>query len=148
MSKRVLAIASAGGHWDQMMRLRTAFVGHQVTFVTTRDGVAQRAGVVARLVPDCNRHERLRVIACAARLALLILRRRPQVIVTTGALPGVIGIALGRAIGARTLWIDSIANGEQMSLSGRRARTLATQCLSQWPDVAATEQVGYSGAVL
>ena len=69
-------------------------------------------------------------------------------IVTTGALPGVIGIALGRLIGARTLWIDSIANGEEMSQSGRRARMLATRCLSQWPEVAAAERVGYSGSVL
>ncbi|WP_019515189.1 hypothetical protein [Sphingomonas sp. Mn802worker] len=148
LSKRILAIASAGGHWDQMMRLRAAFVGHDVTFVTTHDGLAQRAGVVATLVPDCNRNERWRTIACAARLAVLILWRRPHVIVTTGALPGVIGIALGRLVRARTLWIDSIANGEEMSLSGRRARSLATRCVSQWPGVSHAEQVEHWGAVL
>lgn len=146
--KRVLAIASAGGHWDQLMRLQPAFEGQKVTYVTTLDGVAQRTGVTARLVPDCNRSERVKMISCAVRLAAIMLVVRPHFIITTGALPGLIACVLGRLIGARSLWIDSIANGEEMSMSGQRARSVATVCLSQWPDVAEREGVAYWGAVL
>lgn len=148
LTKRILAVASAGGHWDQMMRLRGAFAGHRVRFVTTRRGLAERAGVAATVVPDCNRHQPLAAARCALQLGALIMRMRPDVIVTSGALPGLIAVALGRLVGARTLWIDSIANGEELSLSGRKARTLATHCISQWPNVAAQEGVEHWGAVL
>jgi hypothetical protein len=57
-------------------------------------------------------------------------------------------IALGRLTGARTLWIDSIANSERMSSSGRLARKLAHQTISQWPEVAASEGVECWGSVL
>ncbi|WP_033927461.1 glycosyl transferase [Sphingomonas sp. 35-24ZXX] len=146
--QRVLAIATSGGHWDQLMRLRPAFDDQRVTYVTTLDGIAQRAGVTARLVPDCNRNERTKMIACAVHLAVIMLVARPQFIITTGALPGLIACAFGRLIGARSLWIDSIANGEEMSMSGNKARSVATVCLSQWPEVAELEGVAHWGAVL
>lgn len=130
------------------MRLRPAFEDQRVTYVTTLDGIAQRGGVTARLVPDCNRNERTKMIACATRLAAIMLVVRPQFIITTGALPGLIGCALGRLVGARSLWIDSIANGEEMSMSGYKARSVATVCLSQWPEVAEREGVAHWGAVL
>ena len=52
-----------------------------------------------------------------------------------------------RAIGARTLWIDSIANGEVLSSSARLARRVATTRVTQWPDLAAAG-VAYWGSVL
>ncbi|CAN0461153.1 unnamed protein product, partial [Ectocarpus fasciculatus] len=33
--KRILAIASSGGHWQQLMLMRPGFTHHQVTYVTT-----------------------------------------------------------------------------------------------------------------
>jgi len=43
------------------------------------------------------------------------------VIVSTGAAPGYFAIVLGRLFGARTIWIDSMANIENLS-DVRRAR--------------------------
>ena len=37
-SKRILAVASSGGHWVQLTRLRPAFEGHDVAYVTTNPG--------------------------------------------------------------------------------------------------------------
>ena len=36
--KHVLAIASAGGHWMQLMQLRPAFAHHRVSYLTTLAG--------------------------------------------------------------------------------------------------------------
>ena len=49
---------------------------------------------------------------------------------------------------AKTIWIDSIANCERLSSSGRRARRVAHQWLTQWPDLARPEGPHYWGAVL
>lgn len=149
--RRILAIASAGGHWQQLMQIRPAFEGHQTRYLTTMAGLAAQSGLSAAetaLVPDCNRDAPLKVIACAVKLLAQVLRQRPHVVISTGALPGVLALALGRLVGARTIWLDSIANAEEMSMSGRLARRVAHLWLSQWPHVAEAEGATYAGAIL
>jgi UDP-N-acetylglucosamine:LPS N-acetylglucosamine transferase len=69
-------------------------------------------------------------------------------VVSTGALPGVVCILAARLLGKKTLWIDSIANSKKLSLSGKIAKKIAHKTLSQWPEVAAQEGVAYQGRVL
>lgn len=144
----MLAIASAGGHWEELMRMRTAFAHCEVVYVTTKDGQGGRAGVAPRVVPDCNRDEIINVVRCLCALIWLVITVRPHTVISTGALPGLLGVILGRVFGAKTLWIDSIANGEELSLSGEKARRFAHVTASQWPSVAAENNVEYWGAVL
>lgn len=144
-----MAIASGGGHWQQMMLLRVAFGDHDVRYVTTLPGLAEEFEVgPAHVVPDCNRKEPFRAAYSLAVIAGVVLRHRPHVMISTGALPGVIALTLGRLVGARTIWIDSVANAEQMSVSGRLAIRVAHVCLSQWESVAEAEGAEYSGALL
>ena len=133
----------------QLMMLRPGFTHHDVTWLTTLPGLAEQSGVApAHVIPDCNRDTPLRIAACVASLGRHILRLRPHVVISTGALPGVLAFALARPLGARTIWIDSIANAEQMSASGRLARRFATHRLSQWPEVARAEGADYAGSIL
>lgn len=148
LSKRILAVASGGGHWHQLMALRPAFEGHEVTYVTTLEGLPEQAGLAGAIVPDCNRDEKGAILRCTAALTRLVFRTRPQAVISTGALPGVIALGLGRLAGARTVWIDSVANAEEMSMSGRLARRAADLWLSQWPHVAAAAGAEYAGSVL
>ena len=79
----------------------------------------------------------------------VLLRERPHVVVTTGSAPGMIALALAKCLlRSRTMWIDSIANSERMSSSGRLAKRLAHRVVSQWPEVAEREKVGCWGAVI
>jgi hypothetical protein len=79
---------------------------------------------------------------------LVFFRERPDVVISTGAAPGYIAIRLGRLLGARTMWIDSIANVEEMSLSGSKALRCAGLCLTQWEHLARPDGPHYKGAVL
>lgn len=149
MSKRVLAVASGGGHWQQLMLMRRAFAHCEVLHLTTLPGLPEQfEAAPAAIVPDCNRHEKLAIVKCAASIGMHLLRFRPKVVISTGALPGVIAIALARLIGAKTIWVDSVANAEEMSMSGRLARRFAHLWLSQWPHVAEAEGAEHAGAVL
>ena len=148
-TKRVLAVASAGGHWIQLQRLRTAFEGCDVAWVTTnrgyRDDVAEDRFHVVR---DANRWDRIGMVIQLCQIALVLLRERPDVIVSTGAAPGYLALRLGRMLGARTAWVDSIANAEELSLSGRMAGQCADLWLTQWPELATPEGPEHAGAVL
>ena len=42
------------------MKVRDAFADSDITYATTIAGLGQRIGVVAFLVPDCNRHEKFK----------------------------------------------------------------------------------------
>ena len=69
-------------------------------------------------------------------------------VVTTGAAPGLVALALAKLFaGSRTVWIDSIANTERLSLSGRLARPVADAWLTQWPHLARPGGPEHWGAV-
>ncbi|WP_084251828.1 hypothetical protein [Bradyrhizobium sp. AT1] len=99
-------------------------------------------------VPDASRFDKLAFLKVALRAIWITLRERPNAIVTTGSAPMLCFILLGRMIGAKTLWIDSIAQAAELSSSGRLARKIAHCTLAQWPEVAEQEDVQYWGAVL
>ena len=149
MRRRVLAVASAGGHWQQLMLLRPAFEGTDVLFLTTMPGLPEAFGAApARIVPDCNRNRPLEAARSTFAIAAAIARHRPHVVISTGALPGVIALALGKGMRARTIWVDSVANAAEMSMSGHLARRFADLWMSQWPGVAKAAGAEYAGAVL
>jgi hypothetical protein len=132
-NQRVLAVASSGGHWIQLRRLAPAFAGHDVAYLTTHPGHrAEVAPARFHAVADANRSSRLSLLRSALK---------------TGAAPGYLAIRGAKLLGARTMWIDSVANVEELSLSGRMASARADVCLTQWPHLAGG-RVRYRGAVL
>ncbi|WP_341213261.1 UDP-N-acetylglucosamine--LPS N-acetylglucosamine transferase [uncultured Limimaricola sp.] len=149
MPKRIIAIASGGGHWQQLMLMRPAFSHHDVHYLTTLPGLPDEFGITAfSIIPDCNRNSKLEVLRTTAALAKHVWRLRPHIVISTGALPGVLALVLGRLAGARTIWVDSVANAEEMSLSGKLARRYAHLWLTQWEDVAEATGAEFAGRVL
>jgi len=148
--RRVVAIASGGGHWIQLQRLQPAFEGFDVAFVSVhRDYADDVPGRRYYVVPDVTRRNAIVLLLLIPRLALILLRERPDVVITTGAAPGVMGLALARLFTpAKTIWIDSIANCEKLSTSGRQARRFAHEWLTQWPQLATPSGPHFWGAVL
>jgi UDP-N-acetylglucosamine:LPS N-acetylglucosamine transferase len=148
-STTILAVASGGGHWLQMLRLRAAFGEHRVIYVSVNPETAADVAPAAYFtVRDANRWNKLGLLVQVSRMAWIVLRVRPSVVISTGAAPGYFALRLGKLLGARTIWIDSIANAEQLSLSGRLARSYADLWLTQWPEVAEASGARYEGRLL
>ena len=146
---RILAIASGGGHWIQLLRLRPAFAGADVSYSSVDTALAADVpGHRFFRFPDANRERKLALLKQIITIAWILLRVRPDVIVSTGASCGYIAIRMGRLLRARTLFIDSIANAEKLSLSGHLACRHASLTLTQWPHLAGNEGAKYRGAVL
>ncbi|HXG48328.1 MAG TPA: hypothetical protein VNO52_11940 [Methylomirabilota bacterium] len=148
-STRVLAVASAGGHFIQLLRLRPAWHGHDVTYVSTNPGYrALIAPSRLFVVRDASRWNGLGLLLQAIQVLFILLRVRPHVVVSTGAAPGYFALRLAKLFGARTIWVDSIANVEELSLSGRRVGPYADLWLTQWPHLAAPGGPRFAGAVM
>jgi hypothetical protein len=148
-SKKVLAVASRGGHWMQLMRLLPALDGCEVVFVTVADSyrpIVPENKFYA--VGDANRWNKFLLITLAGKIAWIVCKERPEVVISTGAAPGYFAVLFGHLLGARTIWVDSIANIERLSMSGRLAGQHADLWLTQWPHLARAEGPQYAGAVL
>lgn len=152
-TKKILAVSSGGGHWVELMRIMPAFEGADVAFVTVNG--QYRKGVPGHrfyAVNDATRWNKFAAAIMAFRLLWIVLRERPDVVVTTGAAPGYFALRFGKWIDAKTIWLDSIANVEEVSMSGRIAAKYADLWLTQWPELAqhsaASDQQSASGREL
>ena len=93
----ILAVSSGGGHWVQMQRLAPAFSGAQVHYATTDATVGDQVGSAnLHVFPDANKDTPIRLAFCIARLAWIVFRLRPDVVISTGAAGGFIAIRLAR----------------------------------------------------
>ena len=147
---KVLAISSGGGHWVQLLRLRPAFEGCDITFATVREGYRDdlQGDSGFLVIPDANRWSKLRLLRSAIVITLVLLRLRPDVVITTGAAPGYFALRIGKWLGARVVWLDSIANAGELSMSGQKAGRFADLWLTQWPHLASDGGPEYFGSVL
>lgn len=134
---KVLAIASGGGHWVQLLRLRPAFEGCDVVFATAKEGYRADVGDAEfRVIVDGNRSNKIRLLRSLWSVFSLLKKERPDVVISTGAAPGYFALKIGRLLGMKTIWVDSIANAEELSMSGAKAGDCADLWLTQWPHLA------------
>ena len=147
--KKIVAISSGGGHFIELLRLRPAFEGHFVVFVTVDAAYKARVpDAPLRVIDDATRWSRWGLFRTAAQVLKILIEERPDIVVSTGALPGFFGIVFGRRLGARTIWVDSLANVEELSMSGQRVGPHADLWLTQWPELSQPAGPTHAGSVL
>lgn len=150
MADRILAIASAGGHWVQLRRLRPAFEGLDVVFASVYPDYANDVTPHRYYsFPDVTRLGKRKIFGLFFKILYILLKERPKTVITTGAFPGYLALVLAKTLlGSKTIWIDSIANCERMSTSGSHAKRFADVYLTQWKHLAGSDGPEYWGAVL
>jgi hypothetical protein len=147
---RLMAVSSGGGHWVQLLRISPAFSEHDVSYVTVHPSYCSQVAGCYRFycVNDATLWNKFGLIRMTLKLAWIIWKERPKVVVSTGAAPGYVALRLGRLMGARTIWLDSIANAERISMSGEKIGRHVDLWLTQWPHLARAEGPHYAGSVL
>lgn len=135
---RICLAASAGGHISQLLKLTECWNGYETFCVTTTQVIRDKLRTLGEVyvVGECNRQHPIRVIAVWLRCLHIIIKEKPDVVISTGAAAGCMLCFLGKIIGAKVVWVDSITNVERISLSGRMVRYIADLFLVQWPELA------------
>lgn len=135
---RICIAASAGGHLRQMLNTSPAWERRDLFFVTTSEAVRGQLEQIGPVyvVPDANRQHPLKALLVLVRCVQIMIRERPAVVYSTGALVGCVLCYIGKLMGARIIWLDSLANVTRLSLSGRLIRPFADLFLVQWPELA------------
>lgn len=148
MKKKILAVASIGGHWIQLLRIAKPLeqvydVVYMSTHVKCQTMVEKHR---FHCMPDFNRDNVWKMFVASFKVLAVLLLERPSAVITTGAAPGLLTIAIARFLFIRTIWIDSVANVKNLSGCGRLARYFSKHVYTQWPDLAG-EHVSYVGNV-
>lgn len=149
---RICLVASAGGHLSQLLKVALSWQEHEAFFITTKnevEGELRKKYGRVYVVGECNRQHLVKVLLVLLKCARLIFKERPSVVISTGAAVGCIVCFLGKMIGTKVIWIDSITNVDRLSLSGRMVRYIADLFLVQWPELVENyKNVEYVGEIV
>lgn len=143
--KKVLAISSKGGHFVQLLRLMPLFDQHDTVLVSTYDDYALKN---YHSVVDANLNTPFRLVFQLLSVCWIFIKYRPDIVISTGASVGYFAILIGSILRKKTIWLDSIANADEMSLSGKKVRRYAGLWLTQWPELEKEKGPFYKGSVL
>lgn len=146
--KKIIFIASTGGHYVQLKRIFSCVENCKKVVVRTRAKAGEiAAGEVDYMVTDFSRSDLQKLPIAFWESIRIIMKERPDLVVSTGALPGAVMLLVAKLFFCKTLWVDSIANTEKLSASGKIASYYADHVLTQWEHIA-TGKIKYVGAVL
>jgi UDP-N-acetylglucosamine:LPS N-acetylglucosamine transferase len=149
--RKMLAVSTGGGHWEQLVTIKNAFSGFDAVYANTIPGLAEKAGIENfYLIHDCNRRNVFGAVHCFLDAVKIVSTEKPKLVLSTGALPGLIFLLVAKIRGISCIWVDSVANAEKLSMSGHVASYFCDACISQWDHVAkkSGRRVSYIGSVL
>lgn len=152
---KIALVANAGGHLAELQAVAAAWEGSDIFYVTQRypwtEGLKP-----AVLTPGLNvqRFPTFKVILMLALASVVIawvwVRRRPDVIVTTGGEIALPALWLGKLIFAKTIFIESYARTSGLSLAARAVAPVTDQLFVQHEEQAGLlgEGCRYAGSIL
>lgn len=140
---KVFAVASIGGHWVQLLRIAKALEKEfDVVYMSTHEKCATMVeGRVYYSMNDFSRWDFYKMFPELLHSIYIICKEKPSIVITTGAAPGLVCLFAAKICGIRTVWIDSIANVEHISFSGRVASKFASRIYTQWPSLAGNKVI-------
>ena len=140
---KVFAVASIGGHWVQLLRIAKALEKEfDVVYMSTHEKCATMVeGRVYYSMNDFSRWDFYKMFPELLHYIYIICKEKPSIVITTGAAPGLVCLFAAKICGIRTVWIDSIANVEHISFSGRIASKFASRIYTQWPSLAGNKVI-------
>ncbi len=93
-NKKLLAVASQGGHLIQLMRLKPVFDQYDASYVSNEYHEAMGKNFIA--IVDTNRNTKCKLIMMFIQLLWITIHLRPDVVIASGAAPGYFALMLGK----------------------------------------------------
>lgn len=139
MSKKVPTVcfaSSSGGHFEQLMMLKPLMKKYDSYIVTEKlDYDVKVDDLPVKYVHQINRTDKLfafKFIGNFCRSFFIVVKNRPDVIISTGALAAVPLMIWTKAFRGKVIYIESFAKIDSPNLSGRIAYKFADQFYIQW----------------
>ena len=141
--KKVMFISSTGGHLSELMQLKSIFKNYDYSIVTekTKSNMSLKSRYKSRihfLIFGTKDHFFLypvRLIANCFKSLYYYLKTLPDVIVTTGAHTAGPMCCIGKIFGSKIIYIESFANINTKTITGRLIYHFADLFIVQWEEM-------------
>ena len=125
-----------GGHLTQMMLLKDAFRGHTTFTVTYQSDVTGELENTY-VLPHYGERSRIILTLVSAFIGAIhiLLREKPNIIVTTGSEIAIPFAYLGKMLGMKVIFVDTLTRVKTKSFTGMAVYPIADLFLVQWPEM-------------
>jgi len=126
---------SPGGHFTEMQRVIEAFVEHDICFATIKTPSTKDLANVHYLrdsMGPTKLHMMGNMLIISVQSFRLLLKERPELIVSTGADVTIPLCYISKLFCAKVIFIESICRVNDLSLSGKIVYPIANLFLVQW----------------
>lgn len=138
--KKVMFISSMGGHLSELMQLKSIFKNYDYKIVTEKHkstiSLKSRYKSKIDFLIEGNKDHLLRYIFVfpynVIKSFIIFLKFKPHVIVTTGAHTCVAMCYIAKVFRKKVIYIESFANIETKTLTGRLVYPIADVFIVQW----------------
>ena len=143
MEKKLLFISSTGGHLSEMLQLRSLFKKYDYHIVTekTKSNLALKdeyKDKVDFLVFGTKDHMLtypFKLLYNCFKSIYLYIKIQPDYIITTGAHTAGPMCYLGKILGSRIIYIESFANVNTKTVTGKLVYPIADRFYVQWEEM-------------
>lgn len=145
---KLALVCSHGGHLSEMLQIADAWQGADCFWITYR---SKRTVDMPRtyLLTNIGVNP-VRMAIATVRIALILLRERPDAMISTGAEIAIPALYLAHLMGARTIFVEVWTRVRRPTGTGRLVYPVADHFLVQWPEL--LERYGpkarFEGAIL
>jgi beta-1,4-N-acetylglucosaminyltransferase len=146
----VLLVCSPGGHLLQLLSLEPAWRGMTRSWVTLPAADADQLleGEDVTLARGPTNRSLVNLVRNLGLAWRVVRARRPDAILSTGAALAVPFFLVGRLLGHRCVYVESLTRIESVSLTGRLVYPLADAFFVQWPGAVQRRRMRYEGSIL
>jgi len=134
--KKICLVGSSGGHLEELLMLKPLLDNHNGFIITEKtEYEPDLKNHQTYHLKQVNRKERkflIYMIANSLKCLEIFLKERPDVIISTGALVTVPMCLIGKLFRKKLIYIESFANVNSPSLTGKLMYKFADQFYIQW----------------
>ncbi|MGL5693420.1 MAG: PssD/Cps14F family polysaccharide biosynthesis glycosyltransferase [Peptostreptococcaceae bacterium] len=137
--KKICFIASTGGHFEQLMMLKTLMDKYESFIITEETGYeVAKDGQLIYYLKQVNRTEKdwiFKMLANFVKSFNIYLKQKPDIVISTGALASIPMCLLAKIFRKKVIFIESFAKINSPTLTGKFVYKFADQFYVQWEEM-------------
>ena len=143
MKKKILFISSTGGHLEELLQLKPLFEKYDYHIITEKDksniGLKEEYGKKLSFLPYGTRAKlftyMFKYLYLCIKTVYLYFKIHPKVIISTGTHTAGPMCVLGKIFRSKIIYIETIANINKKTATGRLIYPIADLFIVQWEEM-------------
>ena len=135
--KKVIFVASSGGHLSEILKLKELFNEYEYLLVTEKTHITSKLDEEYNMEylkygPNRNKIKYMGSVLYNTFKCIKILKFNPKTVISTGAQVGGIMCFFAKLLSKRVIYIESLAKVKTLSTTGKMVYPFANKFYVQW----------------